>query len=170
MGPITFSVDALLDSGSDESLIDEDLALQHCVPLVPLVTPIALFLADAVKTYLRQQCTSVQINQVSTIKSWKLTDQTYPYISNSSDTSNNFPPSLIDKFSSVFDKAAAQALPAHSEHDFAIDLEPGFKPPHGKVYSLTPPETSAMNEYVRDNLEKGFIRRQNHLQQLHAFL
>ncbi|KAH9246307.1 hypothetical protein BASA81_016170 [Batrachochytrium salamandrivorans] len=62
------------------------------------------------------------------------------------------------EFSNVFDKTAAQALPTHSEHDFAIDLEPGFKPPHGKVYSITTPETVAMNEYVRDNLKKDSIR------------
>ncbi|KAH6582464.1 hypothetical protein BASA60_001911 [Batrachochytrium salamandrivorans] len=55
-GPIIFSVNALLDSGSDESLMDESLASQYCLPLVPLDTPIALFLADG------QPATSPHVN------------------------------------------------------------------------------------------------------------
>ncbi|KAH6588897.1 hypothetical protein BASA50_010431 [Batrachochytrium salamandrivorans] len=235
-GPIIFSVSALLDSGSDESLMDESLASQYCLPLVPLDTPIALFLADGQPatsphvnfqtqllklqtqehievmnlyvsklahpiilgldwlvrhnplvdwetqslTFLSSYCsthclpeptknqvtknplvpsaTNCHINQASMVTLGKLTDQVYPYIGSSDSTSGNFPTCLTKEFSNVFDKTAAQALPTHSEHDFAIDLEPGFKPPHGKVYSLTTPETVAMNEYVRDNLEKGFIR------------
>ncbi|KAH6581811.1 hypothetical protein BASA61_008883 [Batrachochytrium salamandrivorans] len=34
----------------------------------------------------------------------------------------------------------------------------GFKPPHGKVYSLTPKETLAMSSYVQEQLSKKFIR------------
>ncbi|KAH9263804.1 hypothetical protein BASA83_012789 [Batrachochytrium salamandrivorans] len=41
--PIIFSVSALLDSGSYESLMDESLASQYCLPLVPLTLRLHCF-------------------------------------------------------------------------------------------------------------------------------
>lgn len=40
----------------------------------------------------------------------------------------------------------------------AIDLLPGALPPRGHLYSLSAPETKAMNEYIQDALSTGFIR------------
>ncbi|KAH9251778.1 hypothetical protein BASA81_010348 [Batrachochytrium salamandrivorans] len=45
-GSKIFQVKALLDSGSDECLIDEDIVNTYQLPLNLLKTPIALFLAD----------------------------------------------------------------------------------------------------------------------------
>ncbi|KAH9275524.1 hypothetical protein BASA83_001805 [Batrachochytrium salamandrivorans] len=45
-GSKTFQVKALLDSGSDECLIDENIVNAYQLPLNLLKTPIALFLAD----------------------------------------------------------------------------------------------------------------------------
>ncbi|KAH9273911.1 hypothetical protein BASA83_003909 [Batrachochytrium salamandrivorans] len=71
---------------------------------------------------------------------------------------SDFPEELTIEYADVFSKSNANKLPAHSEFDFGIDLEPGFHPPHGKVYSLTPKETQVMATYVQEQLDKNFIR------------
>ncbi|XP_041926577.1 uncharacterized protein LOC121690215 [Alosa sapidissima] len=59
---------------------------------------------------------------------------------------------------SVFSKACATSLPPHRPYDLAIDLLPGTSPPRGCLYSLSPPETEAMNKYISKSLAAGIIR------------
>ena len=58
----------------------------------------------------------------------------------------------------VFSKACAKSLPPHRPYDCAIDLLPGTTPPRGQLYSLSDPETKAMEEYIEDSLAAGSIR------------
>ncbi|KAH9268692.1 hypothetical protein BASA83_009172 [Batrachochytrium salamandrivorans] len=202
-GSKTFQVKALLDSGSDECLIDENIVNAYQLPLNLLKTPIALFLADgqpASKShhqvslilgldwlrrhnprinwddltivfrseYCQDNCTatqpvtchSVEMTTCSTSRTDpdKLTSQVYPYIGGNEQQISDFPEELTIEYADVFSKSNANKLPAHSEFDFGIDLEPGFHPPHGKVYSLTPKETQVMATYVQEQLDKNFIR------------
>lgn len=60
---------------------------------------------------------------------------------------------LLDEFSK---RRADQLLP-NRPYNCAIDLVPGSSVPRGWVYPLSLPETKTMNEYVTDNLQKGFI-------------
>jgi len=46
-----------------------------------------------------------------------------------------------------------------TEFDHCIPIEPGEKPPHGPLYSLSETELTALREYLADALEKGWIRR-----------
>ncbi|KAH9262784.1 hypothetical protein BASA82_000196 [Batrachochytrium salamandrivorans] len=62
----------------------------------------------------------------------KLTSQVYPYIGGNEQQISDFPENLTIEYADVFSKSNANKLPAHSEFDFGIDLEPGFHPPHGK--------------------------------------
>ncbi|XP_075046976.1 IgGFc-binding protein-like [Mixophyes fleayi] len=62
------------------------------------------------------------------------------------------------EFWDVFSKKAFDTLPPHREYDCAIKLIPGAKLPKGRLYSLSSPETRAMQDYVKENLQKGFIR------------
>uniref|UniRef100_A0A8C5ML73 ribonuclease H n=1 Tax=Leptobrachium leishanense TaxID=445787 RepID=A0A8C5ML73_9ANUR len=59
----------------------------------------------------------------------------------------------------VFDKREAEKLPPHRPYDCAIDIHPGTMPPRGKVYPLSIKENQIMEEYIKENLERGFIRR-----------
>ncbi len=61
-------------------------------------------------------------------------------------------------YSDVFSKTAATRLPPHRRWDCAIDLLPGAKLPKGRVYPLSIPERTAMEEYVKEALQQGFIR------------
>lgn len=58
----------------------------------------------------------------------------------------------------VFSKSRASSLPPHRPYDCAIDLLPGTSPPRGRLYSLSRPETEAMNKYVQESLAAGIIR------------
>ncbi|KAH9271232.1 hypothetical protein BASA83_006553 [Batrachochytrium salamandrivorans] len=105
-------------------------------------------------------CHSVEMTTCSTSRTDpdKLTSQVYPYIGGNEQQISDFPQELTIEYADVFSKSNANKLPAHSEFDFGIDLEPGFHPPHGKVYSLTPKETQVMATYVQEQLDKEFIR------------
>ncbi|KAF7216968.1 roquin-2-like, partial [Nothobranchius furzeri] len=58
----------------------------------------------------------------------------------------------------VFDKNWAAALPPHHPYDMEILLQPGTTPPRGRLLSLAPSETRAMEDYVAEALAQGFIR------------
>ncbi|KAL0169271.1 hypothetical protein M9458_033867, partial [Cirrhinus mrigala] len=60
-------------------------------------------------------------------------------------------------FQDVFSKQAATKLPPHRPWDCAIDLLPGAKLPKGKIYPLSIPEQKAMEEYIKEALQQGFI-------------
>ncbi|KAK3512021.1 hypothetical protein QTP70_027617 [Hemibagrus guttatus] len=53
---------------------------------------------------------------------------------------------------------ASTKLPPHQPWDCAIDLLPGAKLPKGRVYPLSIPENKAMEEYISEALQQGFIR------------
>ena len=67
-------------------------------------------------------------------------------------------PSEYHSLSEVFSKEAATALPPHRPYDCPIDLIPGFVPPRGRIFSLSPTETQAMEEYIKDSMSAGIIR------------
>ncbi|KAL0161376.1 hypothetical protein M9458_045101, partial [Cirrhinus mrigala] len=58
----------------------------------------------------------------------------------------------------VFSKQAATQLPPHRPWDCAINLLPGAQLPKGKVYPLSIPERQAMEDYITEALNQGFIR------------
>ncbi|XP_051515080.1 uncharacterized protein LOC127418541 [Myxocyprinus asiaticus] len=58
----------------------------------------------------------------------------------------------------AFSKSKATQLPPHRSCDCPIDLLPGSSPPCVQIYPLSEPETKAMEEYISESLEKGFIR------------
>lgn len=67
------------------------------------------------------------------------------------------PPSY-HAFVDVFRKSSADQLPEHRHYDHKIPLLPDTTPPFGPIYSLSAKEHDVLREYIRDNLEKGFIR------------
>jgi len=59
----------------------------------------------------------------------------------------------------AFEKKEADKLPPHREYDMSIDLIPGGQLFYGPIYSLTVKEMEALKTYLKENLEKGFIRK-----------
>ena len=67
-------------------------------------------------------------------------------------------PEKFLKYRSVFEKAASERFPESRPWDHAIDLKEDFVPRDCKIYSLTPEEQKKMDEFLDENLKKGYIR------------
>src|SRR5262249_4301060 len=65
-------------------------------------------------------------------------------------------PCDYDDFAEVFSKESARVLPPHRPYDHRIPLEPGATPPFGPLYSLSEVELKALDEYIKENLSKGY--------------
>ncbi len=66
-------------------------------------------------------------------------------------------PQEYHKFHDVFSGEKANALAPHWLYDLKINLEEGTKPFHGPIYSLSPPELTALREFLEENIWNGFI-------------
>ncbi|KAK4685054.1 putative transposase, partial [Tremellales sp. Uapishka_1] len=61
-------------------------------------------------------------------------------------------------FLDVFRKSNSDKLPEYGKYDHSIPLEGTSQPPFGPIYSLSEVELKALDEYLKDNLKKGFIQ------------
>ena len=70
-------------------------------------------------------------------------------------------PCTYAEFLDVFSKRDAEALPPHRPDtgDHAIDIEPGAKLPHGRIYNLSEVKLATLKAYIETNLASGFIQR-----------
>ncbi|KAI2645990.1 Transposon Tf2-6 polyprotein [Labeo rohita] len=66
-------------------------------------------------------------------------------------------PFCYKDLSEVFSKSKATQLPPHSPWDCAIDLLLNAMPPKSKIYPLSRTESQAMDEYITEALDSGFI-------------
>ena len=68
-------------------------------------------------------------------------------------------PPEFHRYASVFSDTASRALPPHRDCNHAIDIKPDTTMKrNASIYSLTPRETEALQEWIKDNLAKGYIR------------
>uniref|UniRef100_A0A3P9I9W9 ribonuclease H n=1 Tax=Oryzias latipes TaxID=8090 RepID=A0A3P9I9W9_ORYLA len=67
-------------------------------------------------------------------------------------------PSCYHDLKAVFSKSNASALPPHRPYDCAITLLPGAPLPKGRLFNLSGPERSAMEQYIQEALSLGHIR------------
>jgi len=71
----------------------------------------------------------------------------------------NHLPKEYQQYQKVFSKQKAQWFPKKRFWDHAIDLKPNApNSMPGKVYSLMQPEQVALKEFLKKQLEKGYIR------------
>jgi hypothetical protein len=57
-----------------------------------------------------------------------------------------------------FDEKTASRFPGLRPWDHRTDLKPDFTPKRGKIYSLSPKEDKELDVFIKENLEKGYIR------------
>jgi len=66
-------------------------------------------------------------------------------------------PSKYHEFADIFSKTKAEVLASHHPYDLKINLEEGVQPPVGPIYSLSASEQEALKEFIKENLNMGFI-------------
>jgi len=66
-------------------------------------------------------------------------------------------PSKYYKFADIFSKTKDKVLAPHYTYNLQINLEEGAQPPVGPIYSLLASEQEALNEFIEENLNIGFI-------------
>jgi hypothetical protein len=66
-------------------------------------------------------------------------------------------PKAYHEYKSVFEKEASERFPESRPWDHAIDLKPDFIPKDCKVYPLTLAEQMKLDEFLEENLQKGYI-------------
>ena len=62
------------------------------------------------------------------------------------------------KYLKVFEKKESERMLTRKAWDHAIDLREGFVPKKGKIYPLSRVEREEVQEFVKDQLRKGYIR------------
>lgn len=67
-------------------------------------------------------------------------------------------PEEYRQYGKLFSDELETGLPEHSRWDHEIPLEPGSKPRIHKIYPLNEEKTKALEEYLAENLKKGYIR------------
>ncbi|EEB97537.1 hypothetical protein MPER_03120, partial [Moniliophthora perniciosa FA553] len=67
------------------------------------------------------------------------------------------PPYLLD-YRKQFEKGAAERFPESRPYDHAIELKPDFKPINKPIYKLDAVQNKLMEEFIEENLRKGYIR------------
>jgi hypothetical protein len=58
----------------------------------------------------------------------------------------------------VFEQKAAEQFPGKCPWDHAIELREDFKPKKGKIYPLNPLQQNTLDEWIKEQLAKGYIR------------
>ena len=67
-------------------------------------------------------------------------------------------PRWFHRYLKVFEKKDSERMPMSKVWDYAIDLREGFVPKKGKIYLLSRVEREEVQEFVKDQLRKGYIR------------
>ena len=67
-------------------------------------------------------------------------------------------PEEFHEFLDVFDEVKANRFPAPRPWDHKIELKEGFQPKSFKTYNLTTEEQIELDKWIKENLEKGYIR------------
>jgi hypothetical protein len=129
-------------------------ALEPSDPSIPDEEP--PFEADTATTFLRIHQWSKALTlpiRAKTTHATEIAARTAPKLS-----IEHIPPEF-HKFASVFSETASRSLPPHRDCDHAIDIKPGSTVKRNtSIYSLTPRETVALEEWLKDNLAKGYIQ------------
>jgi len=78
-------------------------------------------------------------------------------------------PRWFHKYLKVFEKKESERMPMRKAWDHAIDFREGFVPKKEKIYLLSRVEREEVQEFIKDQLRKGYIRSSKSPQTLLVF-
>jgi hypothetical protein len=67
-------------------------------------------------------------------------------------------PTKYHKYLDIFDKDKANQFPDTRPWDHKIKMKSRFKPKSFKMYNLTPEEQIELDKFLKENLDKGYIK------------
>jgi hypothetical protein len=67
-------------------------------------------------------------------------------------------PSDLHNFLDVFNEKQADRFPDSRTWDHKIEMKEGFEPKSFKTYNLSPIEQTELDKFLKENLDKGYIR------------
>jgi hypothetical protein len=73
-------------------------------------------------------------------------------------TDKQLVPAEYHKYLDIFSKEKAHRFPESRPWDHKIEMKEGFEPKSFKNYNLTPAKQLEMDKFLKENLEKGYIR------------
>ena len=73
-------------------------------------------------------------------------------------TKEEIVPARYHQYMGIFDEEKSNRFPPSRQWDHAIDLKEDYKPMNCKIYPLSPLEKEALQEWIREQLSKGYIR------------
>ncbi|PNH26219.1 hypothetical protein BJF96_g10464 [Verticillium dahliae] len=62
------------------------------------------------------------------------------------------------KYEKIFREEVDTVLPKHTHYDHEIPIKEGESPRFNKIYGLNPRQMDTLDEYLKENLRKGYIR------------
>ena len=68
-------------------------------------------------------------------------------------------PKEFHRYLKVFSDEEASRMPKHTEYNHKIDLREDFVPKKSKIYRIDPVNKEKLNQFIDENLEKGYIRK-----------
>lgn len=177
---------AMIDSGATGIFIDQDFCRKHGITTFKRKRPIRLTLFNGSDAgYITRQAKATlvinkeeqelvfEVTRLSTypivlglpwlrkfnpIINWMEEEVLFAGTANADTPLEEQIPRELHRYLKVFSEQEAKVLPPHRSWDCRIDLIPGKPFKKGKVYPLSPVELEAQDEWIREHLEKGFIR------------
>ena len=67
-------------------------------------------------------------------------------------------PEMLHNYFNVFNENKAERFPGPRPWDHRIELKEGFEPKSFKTYNLTPEEQRKLDQWLKENSEKGYIQ------------
>ena len=68
-------------------------------------------------------------------------------------------PEVYHEYLDVFDEEKANRYPESRPWDHKIEMKTGFEPKSFKMYNLTPEEQIKLDKFLKENLDKGYIKQ-----------
>ena len=91
------------------------------------------------------------------VEEWEIWDKEEE-VARSETEAKKLVPEKFHKWIKVFGKKQSERMPTRKLWDHAIDVKEGFVPKKGKVYPLSREEREEVKEFVKEQLQKGYIR------------
>jgi len=109
---------------------------------------------------------TIEVKKVA--KEWEIWDEEEEIVRSEAEA-KKLVPEKFHKWIKIFEKKQSERMPMRKLWDHVIDIKEGFVPRKGKVYLLLREEREEVREFIKEQLQKGYIRPSKSLQTAPVF-